>query len=147
MDSVGTCAGGNTGSTQPDSRRSWRRGPERPLEQGSWCGWDDDFLLAWLDALPFGHSADDELVEIVDSDRHFFVRQMAAKKLGDLDRLKAFAEDRHVGQILARRLSRAEDVAYLEHLCRDSRYVEVRRAAAAQIRDLESRGVGAGGAV
>jgi hypothetical protein len=122
-------------------RRSWRQGPERTPDREGWRGWDDDFLLAWIDALAPGHSDDDHLVEIVSSDRHFFIRQMAAKRLRDPERLKPFAGDRHVGQILARRLSRKEDADYLERLSRESRYVEVRRAAAAQLRDLQMRGI------
>ena len=50
--------------------------------------------------------------------------------------------DRHIGQILVRQMTRAADVAYLERLRDDSRYLEVRKAADAQLRliaTLQSR--------
>ena len=70
------------------------------------------------------------------SARHFFVRQEAAKRVRDAERLKAFAGDRHIGQILARQMRRDSDVEYLERLLRESRHLEVRNAAAAQLRLL-----------
>ena len=48
------------------------------------------------------------------SHRHFFIRQEAAKRVKDRRRLFAFEDDRHVGQILVRHLTRREDVTYLE---------------------------------
>ena len=74
------------------------------------------------------------LHEVVQSDRHFFIRQEAAKKIRDPAILKDFTEDRHIGQILVRQMTRAADVAYLERLRDDSRYIEVRKAAEAQLR-------------
>ena len=75
---------------------------------------------------------------MVKSDRHFFVRQEAAKKIRDPERLKAFAGDRHIGQILARQMRRDTDIAYLEQLLRESRHLEVRNAATAQLRQLKA---------
>ena len=69
--------------------------------------------------------------------RHFFVRQEAAKRLLDPEQLKAFAADRHIGQILARAMNRMEDVEYLQRLAADSRHLEVRKAAEAQLRRIE----------
>ena len=43
-----------------------------------------------------------------------------------LDRLFEFVDDRHVGQILVRYLTRREDITYLQQLSRRSRHVEVR---------------------
>ena len=71
------------------------------------------------------------------SNRHFFIRQEAAKRIRDADHLKAFAGDRHIGQILARQMRRDEDVTYLEQLMRDSRHLEVRNAARVQLRLLK----------
>ena len=67
------------------------------------------------------------------SNRHFFIRQEAAKRIREAERLKAFAGDRHIGQILARQMRRDTDVDYLERLLRESRHLEVRNAAAAQL--------------
>ncbi len=97
----------------------------------------DDDLLQWLEENP--NHRDDELLEIVSSQRHFYVRQMAALQLNDPEALKRFADDRHVGQILARRLARDEDIAYLEDLVQRSRHIEVRSAAQAQLRALGVR--------
>jgi hypothetical protein len=69
----------------------------------------------------------------VRSNRHFFIRQEAAKRIREAERLKAFAGDRHIGQILARQMRRDTDVDYLERLLGESRHLEVRNAAAAQL--------------
>ena len=45
-------------------------------------------------------------MEVVKSARHFFVRQEAAKRIRDHDRLKAHSGDRHIGQILVRGMTR-----------------------------------------
>jgi hypothetical protein len=74
---------------------------------------------------------------VVTSGRHFFVRQEAAKKIRDSDRLKAFAEDRHIGQILVRQMRREGDLTYLEQLLRESRHLEVRNAATVQLKLLK----------
>jgi hypothetical protein len=124
---------------ETDRRRPWESGPGGKVPCGTWQCFDDDTLLAWLHALPADHGRDEQLLEVVRSERHFYVRQTAALRVQDPDRLKPFAADRHVGQILARRLSRVEDVAYLSALVGESRHLEVRRAAQSQLTDLTSR--------
>jgi hypothetical protein len=86
--------------------------------------------------LPPDHARDEDLLAVVRSSRHFFIRQEAAKRIRDPERLKAFAGDRHIGQILARQMRRDSDVEYLELLLRQSRHLEVRNAAQAQLRLL-----------
>jgi len=102
-----------------------------------WLAESDDELVFRIESLAAEHSHDDELVVIVRSSRHFFIRQEAAKKIRDPDRLKAFAGDRHIGQILARQMRRDSDIDYLEELLRESRHLEVRNAATAQLRLLK----------
>jgi len=110
------------------------------LGTGGWLTLPDDDLLYQVEALGDGpHDRDDTLLEVVRSERHFFIRQEAAKKIRDPDLLKAFAQDRHIGQILVRQMNRAADVAYLERLRRESRYIEVRKAAEAQLRIIEQQ--------
>jgi PAS domain S-box-containing protein len=58
-------------------------------------------------------------------------------RIRDAERLKAFAGDRHIGQILARQMRREEDIDYLEQLMRESRHLEVRNAAQVQLRLLK----------
>jgi hypothetical protein len=106
-----------------------------PGEDG-WLLLADDELLFRIESLPAEHGHDDQLLEVVRSSRHFFVRQEAAKRIVDPERLKAFASDRHIGQILARQMRRESDVDYLEQLLRESRHLEVRNAASAQLRLL-----------
>jgi hypothetical protein len=122
-----------------DRRRSWESGPAGRVPTNTWECFDDDTLLAWLQGLPAVHGHDEQLLEIVRSDRHFYVRQNAALRITDPDRLKPFGSDRHVGQILARRLSRVEDVSYLSTLVDETRHLEVKRAAQAQLVDLRQR--------
>ena len=112
------------------------------LGNGGWLVLKDDDLLYQIEALGDGfHDRDDALLEVVQSDRHFFIRQEAAKKIRDPEMLKDFAGDRHIGQILVRQMTRAADVAYLERLRDGSRYIEVRKAAEAQLRIIaESKG-------
>ena len=98
-----------------------------------WLALSDDDLLCAIQQLPSAHDADPHLLEVVSSGRHFFIRQEAAKRVRDRDALKAYAEDRHIGQILVRGLARADDVAYLEGLAAESRHVEVKKAAEAQL--------------
>jgi hypothetical protein len=102
-----------------------------------WLALSDDDLVFRVESLPPDHSHDDDLLAVVRSSRHFFVRQEAAKRVRDTERLKAFAGDRHIGQILARQMRREEDVAYLEQLLRESRHLEVRNAAQVQLRLLK----------
>jgi hypothetical protein len=125
------------GDGQPSRRTPWRAGPT--ADEGAWLALDDDELLFRIEGLPRGHDQDQRLLQVVRSDRHFFIRQEAAKKLSDPECLKAHAEDRHIGQILVRGLNRREDLDYLQNLVRESRHLEVRKAAEAQLRFLADR--------
>jgi hypothetical protein len=109
-----------------------------PAYGRGWLALADDELLFRIESLPADHTSDDQLLAVVRSTRHFFVRQEAAKRIADPERLKAFAADRHIGQILARRMRRDSDVLYLEQLVRESRHLEVRNAAQAQLRALRA---------
>jgi hypothetical protein len=107
---------------------------------GGWLLLKDDDLLYQIEALGDGpHERDQALLEVLQSDRHFFIRQEAAKKIRDPELLKAFVADRHIGQILVRQMTRAADVSYLERLRDDSRYLEVRKAADAQLRIIAAQ--------
>jgi hypothetical protein len=120
-------------SEDPPSRRApWTSGPEPTVAKG-WLALDDDELLFRIERLPAAHGEDDALMEVVRSARHFFVRQEAAKKIRDHRRLRAHSGDRHIGQILVRAMTRREDAAYLESLVRESRHIEVKKAAEAQL--------------
>jgi hypothetical protein len=117
----------------PRARRApWVAGPEPAVATG-WLALDDDELLFHIERLAADHGEDDALMDVVRSARHFFVRQEAAKKIRDHRRLKAHSGDRHIGQILVRAMTRREDAAYLESLVRDSRHIEVKKAAEAQL--------------
>jgi hypothetical protein len=118
-------------------RRSWKTGPGGGA--GDWLLLDDDELLFRVEALADQHDADDILIKIVESERHFFIRQEAAKKICDRDRLKAHSGDRHIGQILARVMARDEDAAYLQKLIDETEHLEVRKAAVVQLRLVEAR--------
>jgi hypothetical protein len=117
---------------EPSRRAPWTAGPE-PVARQSWLALDDDELLYRIERLPPDHAEDDALMEVVRSTRHFFVRQEAAKRIRRGDRLKDHSADRHIGQILVRAMTRREDVEYLQSLVRDSRHIEVRKAAEAQL--------------
>ena len=119
----------------PGRRRPATTGPTPGA--GGWLSLDDDELLFRIESLPEEHAHDDDLLSVIRSERHFFVRQEAAKRIRNGDRLKAFSSDRHIGQILARQLARANDLGYLRKLVQTSRHIEVRNAAAAQLRLLE----------
>jgi hypothetical protein len=121
----------------PSRRAPWVAGPE-PAAASGWLALDDDELLFRIERLTPEHGEDEALMEVVRSLRHFFIRQEAAKKIRDAELLKAFAADRHIGQILVRQMTRAADVAYLERLRDESRYLEVRKAADAQLRLIAS---------
>jgi uncharacterized coiled-coil protein SlyX len=116
-------------------RRPWTEGPE-PSDgpAAAWLSLTDDELLFRIEALPADHAHDGTLLDVVRSTRHFFIRQEAAKKIRDRELLKDHSGDRHIGQILVRGMTRAEDVAYLERLVAESRHLEVRKAAEAQLR-------------
>jgi hypothetical protein len=115
-------------------RRPATPGP-LPGDRG-WLTLNDDDLLFRIQSLASDHDEDDTLLEVVRSSRHFFLRQEAAKRIRDAGRLKAFAGDRHIGQILARQMCREADLDYLERLIKDSRHHEVRNAARAQLEIL-----------
>jgi hypothetical protein len=117
-------------------RQATAAGP-LPGDEG-WLALPDDELVFRVESLPPDHDHDDDLLAVVRSSRHFFVRQEAAKRIRDAERLKAFAGDRHIGQILARQMRRDSDVEYLEHLLRESRHLEVRNAAQAQLHLLKA---------
>ena len=98
-------------------RRPWKEGPEGT--GGGAAGWlalSDDDLLFRIEALGPEHDADALLMEVVRSDRH-------------------------IGQILVRVMNRAEDLVYLERLVVESRHMEVRKAAEAQLRSVLARAV------
>ena len=114
-------------------RRPWVEGPDENAPPESWLGFDDDGLLHRVQTLDRSTDQDDRLIEVVTSDRHFFIRQEAAKRVKDRRRLYAFEDDRHVGQILVRHLSRREDLTYLERISMLARHVEVRQAAQVQL--------------
>jgi hypothetical protein len=118
----------------PGRRRPAEGGPT--AEASGWLALDDDELLHRIESLPPEHAHDANLLEIVRSRRHFYIRQEAAKKIRNADRLKPYSSDRHIGQILVRQIARSEDEGYLEMLIRRSRHMEVRNAAAAQLRLL-----------
>jgi len=84
--------------------------------------------------MPAGSATDPFLLEVIASQRHFFIRQQAAKKVSEPELLKTHSDDRHIGQVLVRVMTRREDVAYLERLARGARHLEVRNAAVAQLK-------------
>ena len=116
--------------------RRRRHGARPGLAAAGWLALDDDDLLQRIEALPRDHSEDEALLDVVRSDRHFFIRQEAAKKLRDPTRLKQHSGDRHIGQILVRSMKRDADVEYLQRLMDESRHLEVRKAAEAQLRAI-----------
>ena len=129
-----------------DSHEGPRRGrPRLPQVGGGWLALSDDELLYRIEALPEDHQRDEALFDVLRSDRHFFVRQEAAKRIRDRERLKQHSGDRHIGQILVRGMTRVEDVAYLERLLRETRHLEVRKAAEAQLERLRRVRGGKGG--
>jgi hypothetical protein len=96
-------------------------------------------LLHRIETFDASENEDERLLEVVGSTRHFFIRQEAAKRVQDKSRLFAFEDDRHVGQILVRHLTRREDVTYLERLSSRSTHAEVRSAAQVQLARLWRR--------
>jgi hypothetical protein len=121
----------------PDRRRSASFAPQPPA---GWLGLSDEDLLYQIESLGDGlHDRDDVLLDVVRSDRHFFIRQEAAKKIRDPELLKNHSEDRHIGQVLVRVMTRAADVEYLERLASETRYLEVRKAAETQLQQIAER--------
>ena len=120
-------------------RLSWVEGPDEEVPSESWLTFDDEELLHRIETFDARENEDDRLLEVVGSQRHFFIRQEAAKRVKDRTRLFAFEDDRHVGQILVRHLTRREDATYLERLSARSQHVEVRSAAQVQLARLWRR--------
>jgi len=120
-------------------RRPWIEGPDEEALEESWLVLGDDELLHRIATLDSEEGTDEQLLEVVQSERHFFIRQEAAKQVRDHNLLFAFEDDRHIGQILVRYLTRREDVTYLERLVARSRHVEVRAAAQVQLAQLWGR--------
>jgi len=114
-------------------RQPWHEGPDEDAPADSWLSLDDEDLLQRIETLGSEENEDEQLLEVVGSHRHFFVRQEAAKRVRDRRRLFAYEDDRHVGQILVRHLNRREDITYLERLAIRCRHVEVRSAAQVQL--------------
>lgn len=119
-------------SEAPSRRLPWKEGGSPG--DGDLLRLHDDELIHSIDALPTDHESDQQLLEVVRSNRHFFIRQEAAKRIRNADLLKEHSGDRHIGQILVRGMTRAEDRAYLEKLVAETRHLEVRKAAEAQLR-------------
>jgi hypothetical protein len=123
-------------------REPWSDGPDEEAPPESWLGLDEDDLLHRIETVTADADEDERLLEVVASHRHFFIRQEAAKKVKDPRFLYRFEDDRHIGQILVRHLSRREDLTYLERISMLSRHAEVRKAAQVQLarvwRRLES---------
>jgi hypothetical protein len=119
---------------QPERRLSWSDAAE-PGAPG-WRVLEDEALLGRIESTPVGSAADPFFLEVVGSQRHFFIRQQAAKKVSEPELLKRHSDDRHIGQILVRVMTRREDVAYLERLVSHTRHLEVRNAAIAQLKLL-----------
>lgn len=101
---------------------------------GEWLSLSDEDLIHRIAELESGHGQDAALMDVVASERHFFVRQVAAKKIDDHKLLHEHWADRDIGQILVRGVSRAEDVAYLERLAKQTRFADVRQVAEAQLK-------------
>jgi len=118
---------------EPELRNDWVEGPEEDAPEESWLALDDDELLHRIETLGADEDQDHQLLAVVGSQRHFFVRQEAAKRVIDRKQLFAFEDDRHIGQILVRHLNRREDLTYLERLSLRSKHAEVRSAAQVQL--------------
>jgi hypothetical protein len=125
--------------SEESQRRPWTEGPDEEAPPESWLLLDDDTLLHRIQTKNPPENEDERLLEVVESERHFFIRQEAAKRVQERNRLFAFEDDRHVGQILVRHLTRREDVTYLERLSARSKHKEVRSAAQVQLARLWRR--------
>lgn len=118
---------------QTSRRQAWQEGPGSAATGHEWLSLNDDDLLFRIASLPAEHTADDVLLIVIRSNRHFFVRQEAAKRVRNVALLHDHRDDRHVGQILVRGLNRREDVDYLKRLVAESRHLDVRKAAQVQL--------------
>lgn len=115
-------------------RRAWREGPQASGD--TWLALSDDELLYRIESMEASDDEDAALMKVIDSDRHFFIRQEAAKKIRNVHLLKEHSGDRHIGQILVRGMNRQEDADYLRKILAESRHLEVRKAAEVQLRLL-----------
>jgi hypothetical protein len=115
------------------------REPKLKKQAAEWLAMSDDELIHRIETLGKKHGQDEVLLEIIGSNRHFFVRQIAAKKIEASKLLHEHWDDRHIGQILVRGLSRLDDLAYLEDLQRNSRFLDVRKSADAQIKIIRQK--------
>ena len=118
---------------QSSRRQAWREGPDPAAQGHEWLSLNDDDLLFRIASLPADHGLDEALLVVIRSDRHFFIRQEAAKRVQETARLHDHRDDRHVGQILVRGMNRREDVDYLKRLVAESRHLDVRKAAQVQL--------------
>jgi hypothetical protein len=123
----------------PFSRAEWQEGPDPKAPASSWLSLSDDEVLHKIESLGPDDNEDIQLLAIVHSQRHFFIRQEAAKGIRNRIALMVYQDDRHIGQILVRRLTRREDVLYLENLIARSLHIDVRNAAAAQLAILKKQ--------
>lgn len=122
-----------------ETRLPWTEEPDGEAPPESWLGLEDDDLLHRIETVDPRDDIDARLLEVVSSHRHFFIRQEAAKRVRSRKALFPYEDDRHVGQILVRHLTRREDLTYLERLVTRSRHVEVRNAARVQLARLRQR--------
>jgi len=118
-------------------RAEWQEGPDLAAPAESWLSLSDDELLHRIESLAPDDNEDIQLLAIIHSQRHFFIRQEAAKHIRNRLALMVYQDDRHIGQILVRRLTRREDILYLERLIARSLHIDVRNAAAAQLAILK----------
>jgi hypothetical protein len=102
--------------------------------EGEWLGLTDEELIHRIEGLGRQHGLDAQLMDVVASDRHFFVRQVAAKKIEDHKLLHEHWADCDIGQALVRGASRSEDVIYLERLAEQTRFDDVRKVAETQLK-------------
>ena len=130
----------STSEDEQGRRQAWHHGPEPQQAQAqSWLGLTDDDLLFRIESLGPGDDEDRSLLEVVGSNRHFFIRQEAAKNVRNVRLLRDHSGDRHIGQILVRGMTRTEDIDYLRRILAESRHLEVRKAAEVQLRALTAR--------
>jgi CheY-like chemotaxis protein len=120
-------------------RKPWHEDAQEDASPESWLSLSDDDLLQRIETLEPKEESDRHLLEVVQSDRHFFVRQEAAKRIQNKRLLFPYEDDRHIGQVLVRRLTRREDLTYLERLVSRSQHSEVRSAAQIQLTRLRKK--------
>ena len=66
---------------EAQGRLDWDEGPDAAAPEESWLTLDDDDLLLRIESVGAEEDEDDRLLEVVESHRHFFVRQEAAKRV------------------------------------------------------------------